>query len=50
VAGLRDALAREGIRASIGAHTRLVTHLDVSRADVDKVVAVFKAYFKDWRA
>jgi threonine aldolase len=50
VAGLREALAREGIRASIGAHTRLVTHLDVSRADVDKAVAVFKAFFKDWRA
>jgi threonine aldolase len=49
-ASLRDALAREGIRASIGAHTRLVTHLDVSRADVEKVIASFKAFFKDWRA
>jgi threonine aldolase len=50
VAGLRDALAGQGIRASIGAHTRLVTHLDVSKADVEKVVQAFKAFFKDWRA
>jgi threonine aldolase len=50
VAGLRDALAGQGIRASIGAHTRLVTHLDVSKADVEKVIAAFQAFFKDWRA
>jgi threonine aldolase len=49
-APLREALARQGIRASIGPQTRLVTHLDVSRADVDKVVAAFKAFFQDWRA
>lgn len=50
VAALRDALAGQGIRASIGTHTRLVTHLDVSKADVEKTVAAFKAFFKDWRA
>jgi threonine aldolase len=48
-APLRAALAAKGIRASIGAHTRLVTHLDVTRADVDAVVAAFKDFFKDWR-
>ena len=50
VAPLRDALASQGIRASIGAHTRLVTHLDVSQADVRKVIGAFEAFFKDWRA
>jgi len=49
-APLRDALASQGIRASIGPHTRLVTHLDVSKADVEKTIAAFKAFFKDWRA
>jgi threonine aldolase len=46
---LRQALARERIRASIGPHTRLVTHLDVSKAGVERTIAVFKAFFKDWR-
>jgi threonine aldolase len=49
-APLAAALASAGIRASIGAHTRLVTHLDVSKSDVDKVIAVFKAFFKEWHA
>jgi threonine aldolase len=49
-APLRKALASQGIRASIGPHTRLVTHLDVSKADVEKTIAAFKAFFKDWRA
>lgn len=47
---LRQALARERIRASIGPHTRLVTHLDVSAEDVERTIAAFKAFFKDWRA
>jgi threonine aldolase len=46
---LRAALARERIRASIGPHTRLVTHLDISAEDVARTVAVFKAFFQDWR-
>jgi threonine aldolase len=50
VTALREHLAKQGIRASIGAHTRLVTHLDVSRDDVQKTIAAFKAFFKDWRA
>ncbi|WP_296948170.1 low-specificity L-threonine aldolase [uncultured Massilia sp.] len=49
-APLREHLARQGIRASIGPHTRLVTHLDVGSADVQKVIAAFKDFFKDWRA
>jgi threonine aldolase len=46
---LRKALERQQIRASIGPHTRLVTHLDISRADVERTVGAFKAFFKDWR-
>jgi threonine aldolase len=45
-APLGEHLARHGIRASIGPHTRLVTHLDVSSADVQKTIAVFKDFFK----
>nr|WP_314541638.1 low-specificity L-threonine aldolase [uncultured Massilia sp.] len=48
-APLREALAKQGIRASIGPHTRLVTHLDVSSDDVRTVIAAFQAFFKDWR-
>ena len=44
---LRATLARERIRATVGPHTRLVTHLDVSAADVDRVIAVFTAFFKE---
>jgi threonine aldolase len=47
---LRQALSRANIRASIGPRTRLVTHLDVSSADVARTVEVFKAFFADWRA
>jgi threonine aldolase len=46
---LRAALERERIRATVGPHTRLVTHLDVSAADVERTIAVFTAFFKDWR-
>ncbi|MBQ5949110.1 low-specificity L-threonine aldolase [Massilia sp. ST3] len=47
---LRQALARERIRASIGPKTRLVTHLDVSAADVARTVEVFQAFFANWQA
>ncbi len=50
VTALREHLAGKGIRASIGAHTRLVTHLDIRREDVQTTVAAFKGFFKDWRA
>ena len=46
---LRQHLTRAGIRASIGPRTRLVTHLDVSAADVARTVEAFKAFFADWR-
>jgi threonine aldolase len=45
---LREALARQRIRASIGAHTRLVTHLDVSADDVEHTITAFAGFFKDW--
>jgi threonine aldolase len=48
-APLSEALARRGIRASIGPHTRLVTHLDVSSADVQTTIAAFEAFFRDWK-
>jgi threonine aldolase len=49
-APLREHLVRAGIKASIGPRTRLVTHLDVSAADVAHTVAAFKAFFAGWRA
>lgn len=49
VDALRATLLREHIRATVGQHTRLVTHLNVSAADVERVVAVFSAFFKDWQ-
>ncbi|ALK98150.1 threonine aldolase [Massilia sp. WF1] len=50
VAALREHLAKAGIRASVGAHTRLVTHLDISKEDVQKTIAAFQGFFKDWRS
>jgi threonine aldolase len=47
---LRQALAEQGIRATVGPRMRLVTHLDISPADVERTVAAFKTFFKDWRA
>ena len=49
-AALRATLARARIRATVGPHTRLVTHLDVSALDVERTIAVFTAFFNDWRA
>ncbi|UOD30396.1 low-specificity L-threonine aldolase [Massilia violaceinigra] len=45
---LRATLARAHIRATVGQHTRLVTHLNITAADVERVVAVFTTFFKDW--
>jgi threonine aldolase len=50
VDGLREALLAERIRATVGQHTRLVTHINISRADVEHVIAVFAGFFKDWHA
>ena len=44
--GLNAALAAERIRVSMAPTLRLVTHLDVSRADLEHVAAVFAHYFK----
>jgi threonine aldolase len=44
VPGLARHLAAQGIIASVAEHTRLVTHLDVTRADVQRVTEVFAAY------
>ncbi|WP_426109791.1 low-specificity L-threonine aldolase [Massilia sp. PWRC2] len=50
VDSLRAALLAERIRASVGQHTRLVTHINISEADVDHVIAVFSRFFSDWRS
>jgi threonine aldolase len=50
VDALRATLLRERIRVTVGQHTRLVTHLDVSAPDVERVISVFTAFFKDWHA
>jgi threonine aldolase len=47
-APLREALARQRIRVSIGPHTRLVTHLDVTADDVQTIIAAFETFFRDW--
>jgi len=41
VAPLERHLSELGIRASVGTRTRLVTHLDVTRADIDVVLRAF---------
>jgi threonine aldolase len=46
---LRATLASARIRATVGQHTRLVTHLGVSAADVEHIIDVFSTFFKDWR-
>ncbi|MBC7513397.1 MAG: low-specificity L-threonine aldolase [Herminiimonas sp.] len=44
-AALGPFLRERGIVASVGPHMRMVTHLDVSRDDVLRVAAAFKAFF-----
>ncbi|MCA1854999.1 low-specificity L-threonine aldolase [Massilia oculi] len=48
-APLREALAAARIRATVGPRMRLVTHLDVSAADVARTVDVFADFFAQWR-
>jgi len=45
VAPLGEMLKANDILASSGTRTRLVTHLDISRHDIDKVVGLFQDYF-----
>ncbi len=47
VTSLERHLSSRGIRASLGEHTRLVTHLNVSRAQVDTALEAFCDY-PDW--
>ena len=44
---LRATLVRERIRATVGQHTRLVTHINVTAADVERIIDVFTTFFKD---
>ena len=44
-ADLRQALAAEGILIGGGDTVRLVTHLDIAAADVERTVAAFKRFF-----
>jgi threonine aldolase len=37
-------LSARGIRASLAEHTRLVTHLNISRAQIDSVLTAFREY------
>ncbi|WP_419176948.1 low-specificity L-threonine aldolase [Desulfosediminicola sp.] len=46
VAPLEEMLKTNGIIASVGTKTRLVTHLDISRKDVEKVIEVITGYFE----
>jgi threonine aldolase len=47
VQALTEHLLQRGIRASITPRTRLVTHLDVSRAEIDAALEAFREY-PDW--
>ena len=44
-AALQAHLMAHGVRALIASRTRLVTHLDISRAQVRQAVTAFKSYF-----
>ena len=45
VAGLKAHLEKSGIVALVGPRLRLVTHLDVDAAAIDRAIAVFAEYF-----
>ena len=42
---LQNALARRGILAQVDPHMRMVAHLDVSRADVERTISAFREFF-----
>lgn len=48
VAGLADTLRAAGILASVGRRTRLVTHLDINRAQIEAVLTAFSHYFEQY--
>ena len=45
VAGLKEHLERSGVVALVSPKLRLVTHLDVDTAAIDRAVAIFGAFF-----
>jgi threonine aldolase len=45
IAPLHAHLHASGITALVGARTRLVTHLDVNAADIERTIVAFQAYF-----
>jgi threonine aldolase len=45
VEGLSAHLKQAGIRILPNSHLRLVTHLDISKSDIAKVVDSFSRYF-----
>jgi len=45
IVALSKHLREEGIVCSVGAHTRFVTHLDVDRAKIDRVVDAIKVFY-----
>jgi threonine aldolase len=49
VTPLTEHLRQRGVRASIGPHTRVVTHLDVSREKIEAALQAFREY-PDWSA
>jgi threonine aldolase len=46
VAALKAHLHQNSIVAIVGPRTRIVTHLDISAADVERVVDVFAAFYR----
>lgn len=47
VAPLGAHLTRNGIRATVGPMTRLVTHLDIDRAGIKRTVQAFESFYAD---
>lgn len=47
-APLQNHLSGNGIIARVTPHMRLVTHLDISRAQVEYTIASFKTFFSEW--
>ncbi len=45
VPGLAQALRDAGIVASVGVHTRFVTHLDIDAAKLDRLLAAIRAFY-----
>ena len=50
VDALKHHLAAEGVNALVSPRLRLVTHLDVDAADIDRALSVFAGFFRTVRA